>query len=70
MVTRLRKSRLAAGVSQDALARIAGISQPAISRAERGQLQPTAPQLARLASVLGVPAARLLDPVEDDGGEA
>lgn len=49
----VRKLRLAAGLSQRALARRAGTSQPAIARYERGAATPSWETLQRLAAACG-----------------
>ena len=47
-------ARRRAGLSQEELARRAGIAQPAISRIERGKVSPTFDTLARLLDVCGM----------------
>lgn len=49
----VRKLRLAAGLSQRALARRASTSQPAIARYERGVATPSWETLQRLAAACG-----------------
>jgi len=49
----LRELRLAAGLSQRALAHRAGTSQPAIARYERGAATPSWETLQRLAAACG-----------------
>jgi transcriptional regulator with XRE-family HTH domain len=51
--TLVRELRLAAGLSQRALARRAGTSQPAIARYERGAATPSWETLQRLAAACG-----------------
>jgi uncharacterized protein len=51
--TFLRQARLAAGLSQRALAARAGTSQPAIARYERGVTTPSWETLQRLAKACG-----------------
>ena len=51
--TLVREVRLAAGLSQRALARRAGTSQPAIARYERGAATPSWETLQRLAAACG-----------------
>jgi transcriptional regulator with XRE-family HTH domain len=65
----LKTARRRAGLSQRALARKVGVSQPVIAAYESGRNQPTLPQLLRLlraaGSVLDLelrPAPRLPDP--------
>jgi transcriptional regulator with XRE-family HTH domain len=67
--TRLRAIRLALGVSQAGLSRRSGISQPLLSRAERGEIR-TWPKLRRdVATALLVPEDLLFDePTEANGG--
>jgi len=51
--TLVRELRLAAGLSQRALARRAGTSQPAVARYERGGATPSWETLQRLAAACG-----------------
>jgi transcriptional regulator with XRE-family HTH domain len=51
--TLARELRLGAGLSQRALARRAGTSQPAVARYERGVATPTWETLQRLAGACG-----------------
>lgn len=51
--TLVREMRLAAGLSQRALARRAGTSQPAVVRYERGAATPSWETLQRLAAACG-----------------
>ncbi len=51
--TLVRELRLAAGLSQRALARRAGTSQPAVARYERGAATPSWKTLQRLAAACG-----------------
>jgi transcriptional regulator with XRE-family HTH domain len=51
--TLLREARLGAGLSQRALARRAGTSQPAVARYERGAATPSWETLQRLATACG-----------------
>lgn len=57
---RLRRLRLAAGLTQAELARRTGIQRPNIARLESGRHTPSLETLGRLASAIGVPAARVL----------
>jgi DNA-binding XRE family transcriptional regulator len=57
---RLRKLRLAAGLTQAELARRTGIHRPNIARVEAGRHTPSLETLNRLASAIGVPTARVL----------
>ncbi|HEX2205888.1 MAG TPA: helix-turn-helix transcriptional regulator [Longimicrobium sp.] len=52
--------RTAAGMSQSDLARAAGMTQPAISKVERGEANLRLQTVGRLAAALGVEAADLL----------
>lgn len=49
----VRELRIGAGLSQRALARLAGTSQPAIARYERGVATPAWETLERLAAACG-----------------
>ena len=49
----LRRARLRAGLSQDQLARAAGVTQSVISAYESGRRQPALPTLARLVEASG-----------------
>jgi uncharacterized protein len=51
--TLVRELRIAAGLSQRALARRAGTSQPAVARYERGAATPSWQTLQRLAGACG-----------------
>jgi len=57
---RLRRLRLAAGLTQAELARRTGIQRPNIARLESGRHTPSLETLARLASAIGVPTSRVL----------
>lgn len=57
---RLRRLRKLAGLSQEALARRAGVSRNFLAQIERGESVPTVSVLRRLASALGTTAAHLL----------
>jgi transcriptional regulator with XRE-family HTH domain len=57
----LREEREAAGMSQRALAREAGLSPQAVSRIERGETQtPRWETIRRLAAALGIAPERLI----------
>lgn len=60
---RLKTAREQAGMSQDDVAKIIGVTQVAYSYIERGLKQPSLPVAARLASTLHVS----LDYLVDDG---
>lgn len=51
---RVLQQRLAAGLTQQQLAKASGIAQADISRIERGQINPTAATLETLGGPLGV----------------
>ena len=55
----LRSARLARKLSQDELAFLSGVSQPRLSRAERGYLWLRNTELDALAKVLDVPVVAL-----------
>lgn len=57
---RLRRLRKLAGLSQEALARQAGVSRNFVAQIERGESVPTVSVLRRLASALGTTVAHLL----------
>jgi transcriptional regulator with XRE-family HTH domain len=58
---RVRKSK---GYSQDRLTLEAGLSRGSLSRIEKGQVDPQASTLARMAHTLGVSMAELLKRVK------
>ncbi|SMH45516.1 transcriptional regulator, XRE family with cupin sensor [Rathayibacter oskolensis] len=58
---RLRELRLAAGVSQRALAGRLGISISAVSQIERGAMQPSVGRLIAVVGALGVPLSAVFD---------
>lgn len=57
---RVRRARLAAGLSQEELAGRCGLDRTYISGIERGRRNPTVRALGDLAAALGVSAADLL----------
>jgi len=61
----LRKARHSAGLSQRALARRAGTSQPAVARYERGIATPSWETLQRLTSACGRRLRLTAEPVVD-----
>lgn len=63
--TLVRELRLAAGLSQRALARRAGTSQPAIARYERGSATPSWETLDRLAAACGRRVTISAEPIPD-----
>ena len=56
----LRRSRRAAGLTQEALWHASGVNMTEISRIENGQKDPQLTTIVRLATGLGVPAGELL----------
>lgn len=66
---RIRKLREASGLSLHELARLCGISAPALSLIETGKRDLRITSLYRIASALRVPAGRLLDDAEHTSPE-
>jgi transcriptional regulator with XRE-family HTH domain len=64
----LQAARKARGLSVSALAEGAGVSRAMIAKVERGDAQPTAVLLARLAGALGITLSELVARAEDGGG--
>ena len=64
----LQAARKARGFSVSALAEGAGVSRAMIAKVERGDAQPTAVLLARLANALGMTLSELVASAEDGGG--
>ncbi len=60
----VRRSRLAAGVSQEALAHTADVERSYLGRIERGQSQPTLYVVLKVAAALGVQGGVLVSLVE------
>jgi transcriptional regulator with XRE-family HTH domain len=58
---RLKRIREARGLTQEALARKAGISRPYLARLEMGRHDPHLSRLRKLAKALGVPVGELLE---------
>jgi transcriptional regulator with XRE-family HTH domain len=56
----LRRSRRAAGLTQEALWDASGVNMTEISRLENGQKDPQLTTIVRLATGLGIPAGDLL----------
>lgn len=56
---RLREARTAAGVTQEQLAEAIGVSRPAVSQYEHGEMRPGLDTLERAAHHLGVRAGWL-----------
>ena len=60
---KIKKFRKAAGLTQDELAQRAGYkSHSTIAKIEKGELDPPATMIAKLAGALGVSGSDLLDP--------
>jgi transcriptional regulator with XRE-family HTH domain len=57
----LRRLRLDRGMKQGHVAELLAVTQPTVSRWERGSLRPSAAQLRTLLRLLGAPAAPLRD---------
>lgn len=66
----IRAHRLAAGLSQEALAERAGLHWTYVSQVERGRRNVSVDALGRLGSALGVPGWRLLRDAEDEQASA
>ncbi|WP_456378869.1 helix-turn-helix domain-containing protein [Thiolapillus sp.] len=64
---KIRAARRAAGVSQEELAQILGITQSAISRMEKNDYEASATQLIKIANVLGVSVTSLMPGISEDG---
>jgi transcriptional regulator with XRE-family HTH domain len=66
IATTLQAARQAHGLSGGALADRSGVSRAMISKIERGETQPTAALLARLAAALGMTLSELVSRAEQD----
>jgi transcriptional regulator with XRE-family HTH domain len=66
IATTLQAARQARGMSGGALADRSGVSRAMISKIERGETQPTAALLARLAAALGMTLSELVARAEQD----
>ncbi|GAA5126550.1 helix-turn-helix domain-containing protein [Pseudonocardia adelaidensis] len=64
----LQEARRSRGLTVSALADGAGVSRAMITKVERGEAQPTAVLLARLANALGMTLSELVARAEDGGG--
>src|SRR5579871_323744 len=62
----LRRERARAGLSLTEVAKRAGIAKSTLSQLEGGQGNPSLETLWALASALGVPLSRLIDPPRND----
>jgi transcriptional regulator with XRE-family HTH domain len=60
----LRRERLAAGLTQEALAHAAGVDRTYVSMLENGKASPTLETLFRLCGAIGVSAAAVVAEVE------
>jgi transcriptional regulator with XRE-family HTH domain len=58
--SRIRATRTAAGITQAALAEAAGVAANTVARIERGEQEPSALVLGRIAAALRVSADYLL----------
>jgi transcriptional regulator with XRE-family HTH domain len=66
LATTLQAARQARGLSGGALADRSGVSRAMISKIERGETQPTAVLLSRLAAALGMTLSELVARAEQD----
>ncbi len=57
---RVRTARLATGLSQEALADVAGVHRTMVGHVERGEATPTIRTVVRLADALGIDPAELV----------
>lgn len=57
---RLREIRTAKGISQEALADVAGLHRTYVSSVERGERNVTISTIQKLAGALGVPMSKLM----------
>jgi transcriptional regulator with XRE-family HTH domain len=62
----LRRLRLSAGLSQEALASLAGIHRTYLSSVERGERNLTISNVFRIAAALGVDPRELLRPLKGE----
>ncbi len=61
LAMKLKKEREKRGLSQEALAKKAGISRGYLARLEIGRHDPTITMLRKIARALGVPVGELLE---------
>jgi transcriptional regulator with XRE-family HTH domain len=61
----LREARVAAHLSQRALATIAGVPQSTVARIEGGHMQPSLPLLYRILEAAGAKARTVLEPADE-----
>lgn len=64
----IRALRIARGLTQEALADLAGLDSKTVSRAENGVYAISVDQVVRLARALGVPSSALFDDRRDRNG--
>lgn len=62
---RIREARAAQGLSLEQLARLTGISAPALSLIETGKRDPRLTTLSRIADALRLPIGKLVTEVSD-----
>lgn len=65
----LAEARAAAGLSQDAVGRLTGLGQTAVSRIESGQRRVDAVELVQITEHLGVDVAELLTAAKNGSGD-
>lgn len=65
----LAEARAAAGLSQDAVGRLTGLGQTAVSRIESGQRRVDAVELVHITEHLGVDVAELLAAARNGSGD-
>jgi transcriptional regulator with XRE-family HTH domain len=68
--TRLKRLRMQRGIGLMALARLLGVSKPAVWKWERDQVRPRPDTLGRLAEVLQVSPSELVFGAHAEGGQA
>jgi len=61
----VRESRLASGISQEALAHLANVERSYYGRIERGESQPTLFVVLKICSALGCDSGPIVSRVED-----
>ena len=67
---RIRRARLARGLSQGDLENRIGLLRCYLSRVENGHTEPSLQTLARLASALEMPLVGFFEPLDDDAPDA
>ncbi len=63
---RIKTQRKKAGLSQESVAELVGVSRQAVTKWETGQSVPSTENLRRLAEVLGITTEQFLPPAESD----